>query len=145
MNWLYDDSILSVEKTRMTIAQEVVTSLIESNPIIDFGLAVFNSNGIVAAPIQHGGRIVKRIIPSMTDAQRTSVTSVVDGLTPETWTPLCESTYEAYRYMAGQSVKYGLEKASGDTPDRDTSAETGIPAARNTYHPIPIAPIPTSY
>lgn len=121
MNWLYDDTILSVEKDRMQIAQEVVTSLIESNPIIDFGLAVFNSNG--SGGSNDGGRIVKRIIPSMTSAQRTSVVNVVNGLTPETWTPLCESTYEVYRYLAGQTVKYGYEKASDDSPSRDTLAE----------------------
>src|SRR5690606_13231244 len=32
MNWLYDSTILSVQKTRMSIAKDVVSSLINTNP-----------------------------------------------------------------------------------------------------------------
>ncbi|MCB1704838.1 MAG: hypothetical protein KDI17_08245 [Halioglobus sp.] len=125
MDWLYDDTILSEEKTRMQIAQEVVNSLINSNPIIDFGLAVFNYNNGNSSSSNNGGRIVKRIIPSMSDAQRTTLTNVVSSLSPDTWTPLCESTYEVYRYLSGQSLVYGNKKRSSDSPDRDYAAESG--------------------
>ncbi len=125
MDWLNDDTIILEEKTRMDIAQDVVTSLINTNPIIDFGLAVFNYNNGNSSNSNNGGRIVKRIIAGMTDAQRTSVTDVVASLGPDTWTPLCETTYEVYRYLSGQSVLYGDDKRSSDSPDRDRSAENG--------------------
>ncbi len=123
MDWLYDDTILSEEKTRMSIAQEVVVSLINTNPIIDFGLAVFNYNNGDGSDNNNGGRIVKRIVANMTAAQRASVTQMVSDLSPETWTPLCESSYEVYRYLSGKSLVYGNKKRSSDIPDRDITAE----------------------
>lgn len=125
MDWLNDDSIITERKTRMEIAQEVVNSLINTNPIIDFGLAVFNFNNGNNYNSNNGGRIVKRIVPGMTQAERSSLTSVVSSLSPDTWTPLCESTYEVYRYLSGQSLVYGDQKRSSDSPDRDRSAESG--------------------
>lgn len=125
MDWLYDDTIVTVEKNRMQVAQEVVNSLINSNPIIDFGLAVFNEN----TSSHNGGRIVNRIITNMSAAQRINLagpSGVVNSLNSNGWTPLCESTYEVYRYLAGKSVKYGDDRNSyRDSPAPDLLAENG--------------------
>lgn len=120
MNWYYSTTL--VDRSRIDVAQDVVSTLISANPGIDFGLAVFNNNSNNAD--QDGGRIVRAIKENMTLAERGTLVTMINDLTPETWTPLCESTYEAYRYLAGKTVKYGLKKASGDTPSRDTSAES---------------------
>ena len=120
MNWYHSTTLATL--TRIEVAQNVVSTLISGNPGIDFGLAVFNDNSNNAD--HDGGRIVRAIKENMTLAERGSLVTLVNGLTPETWTPLCESTYEAYRYLAGKTVKYGLKKASGDSPNRDTSAES---------------------
>ena len=38
---------------------------------------------------------------------RDNFKSKVDGLTASGWTPLSETLYEAYRYLAGQGVVFG--------------------------------------
>lgn len=119
MNW-YHNSSLSDDKSRIAIAKEVVTDIVNANPNVDFGLMIFNQNNTTP----HGGRLIQKINAQMSDAQRTNMLTLVDGLTPDTYTPLCETLYEAYRYYAGLGVYYG-DDATNPTPARDTSAESG--------------------
>jgi type IV pilus assembly protein PilY1 len=98
----------------------VVSGIIDSNPNVDFGLMVFNTNGS-SGP--HGGRVAQGIKENMTDAQRIALKSTVANIRAETWTPLCETMYEAYRYFSGGAVYYGDDMSSA-TPARDTSAES---------------------
>ncbi len=119
MNWYHDSSLAAPTRTRLEIAQEVVTGIIESNPSVDFGLMVFNDNN--STP--NGGRVVHKINENMTDAQRTAVIDTINSLAATTYTPLCETLYEAYRYYAGLSVLYGDDQTSPD-PARDTTAES---------------------
>lgn len=121
MNWYYDTSLQEVAGTRLEIAQSVITDLIEANPGIDFGLAVFNDN---RGSNDDGGRIVQGIIENMTAQNRSDLVDLIDDeLMADGGTPLCEATFEAYRYLAGESVLYGLENSS--SPGRDTSVESG--------------------
>lgn len=123
LNFINDTTLPSVQRTRLDVAQGVVTSLISANPTIDFGLAVFNHNNPV--DFYDGGRIVQRIIPGMSDADRDGLLTMVDGLAGTTSTPLCESTYEVYRYLAGLGVEFGTRQDATDAPDRDLLAESG--------------------
>ncbi len=118
MNWYYSTTV--VARSRIEIAQEVVTSLIQANPGIDFGLATFNEN---TSTTYDGGRIVQRIIENMTSTDRDQVVSVINDFSPTGNTPLCESTTEVYRYLAGKKVLYGKKAKSTDKPDRDPLAE----------------------
>lgn len=142
LNWWADDSILSVEKTRLEVVQEVVAELIDSNPSIDFGLGTFNDNsdGVdrytncggyycyrTNNEDDHGGRIIHTIIEDMTLADRAAITGpsgLLNDLEHDGWTPLCESSYEAYRYLSGKSPKYGLKQ--------DT--QSGSYASRKDYN-----------
>ncbi|MEH6592789.1 MAG: hypothetical protein V7746_21155 [Halioglobus sp.] len=136
----YALSLAEIEdRTRMQIAQEVVSTLISANPGIDFGLGLFNRNcggydgWLCNANGYNGGRIVKGIIAdaeNATDmarvAHNASLQSTVAELSSDGYTPLCESMYEAYNYMAGAPVWYGDDlNPSVDTPNRDTSIENG--------------------
>ena len=107
LDYLSDTSIQTT-RTRLAIAQEVVGNLIQGNPGIDFGVVNFNSNSSAS---NSGGRVTKRIFDTddkpTRDAYRSSLVSHVNGINASGWTPLCESTYEAYRYLAGESVHYG--------------------------------------
>lgn len=132
MNWYYSTT-LGVDRTRLDIAQEVIASLVQANPGIDFGLLAFNSNynspfspntAGAGSSNYDGGRIVKRIIDQMSATDRGNLVSVIDSLQSEGSTPLCESFYEAYRYLSGQSVLYGLERSTADVPARDALAES---------------------
>ena len=123
LNFINDATLPAVQRTRLEVAQGVVTSLIEANPTIDFGLAVFNHNN----PLDSfdGGRIIRRIITDMADADRDSLLAMVNSLDGTTSTPLCESTYEVYRYLYGLEVMFGTEQDVTDAPDRDLAAESG--------------------
>ena len=56
--------------------------------------------------------------------QSQSLIDKINDLDAETWTPLCESMYEAYRYYAGKGVYFGNDNSSA-TPSRDSTAESG--------------------
>jgi type IV pilus assembly protein PilY1 len=122
MDWRNDASLVT-SRTRLEIAQEVVSGLISSSPAVDFGLAAFNFNG--SGGSNDGGRILSSLINNMTTAQRANVVDIVnDDLTASTWTPLCETSYEAYRYLAGLTPYYANE-AGGSSPAADASAISG--------------------
>ncbi|MFC7408054.1 pilus assembly protein [Hydrogenophaga atypica] len=119
MNWHHSTEL--TDRSRMDVARTVISSIIQANPGIDFGLAVFNDN---ASTTYNGGRIVRRIIENSTDAQRTALVNMVNGLSPDTWTPLCESMYEAYRYLSGSTLVYGNRSNGNDGPVKDSAAES---------------------
>ncbi|MCB1699968.1 MAG: hypothetical protein H6985_12895 [Pseudomonadales bacterium] len=128
MDYLYDNSTLK-DLTRMEIAQIVIGSLIKANKGIDFGLLEFNGNW--SNTNSHGGRIVQAIITSANESERdqirTNMVNMLDTMTASGSTPLCEATYEAYRYLAGKTVYFGDDDdgwRDGDILDRDTSAES---------------------
>jgi type IV pilus assembly protein PilY1 len=136
---------VSVTRTRLDIAQEAVKTIVASNPGIDFGLALFNSNTPdwfwngsewIGTDLQarSGGRVAKRILESddasARAAHRASLATTIDGINSNGWTPLCESTYEVYRYLAGLDLVYGdlrdtsvVDGVVTDSPDRDPLAE----------------------
>ncbi len=131
MNWKYATLPL-VTRKRMDIAQEVVTSLIFANRGLDFGLMEFNRNS--SGQTWHGGRIVQRIITDMSLADRGNAIDIVERFQGAGNTPLCESTYEAYRYLKGGDVQWGHSQAPGGQPQDfepfDPNAEI---AAGGTY------------
>jgi type IV pilus assembly protein PilY1 len=123
LRWYYKDKseVGTSDSTRMQVAKDVITDLIESAPAIDFGLQVFNYN---RDSRYDGGRIVSGI-KGMNRTTQSELTAMVDSLTPYTWTPLCETLYEAYNYFAGKNVFYGGEAHPSGRPVRDTSVERG--------------------
>lgn len=132
MDWFYDASLI-VHRTRMDIAQEVITNMVSANKGFDFGLMEFNGNW--TRKPYHGGRIVHRIVADMTEAQRENVVDMVNTMTAGGSTPLCEATYEAYRYLAGETVLWGTQddgldfpagNPDGDILPRDTLAESPL-------------------
>ncbi|MCW8994455.1 MAG: hypothetical protein OQK77_01435, partial [Psychromonas sp.] len=121
-NYIYwYNTVGVVNKSRLQIAKEAIESLIRSTPSVDFGLAVFNTNNGDYSSSKNGGRVVDQVT-TRTEAQSDSLITKVNNLYAETWTPLCETMYEAYRYYAGKAVYYGDDDPDA-TPARDSSAE----------------------
>lgn len=117
MNWKYNTTLPLVSRTRIDIAQEVVTSLVFANRGLDFGLMEFNGG----YPETHGGgRVLHRIIENMSLSDRGNVINLVNAMQWGGSTPMCESTYEAYLYMAGETVKWGTAR---DSTRDDTSSD----------------------
>jgi type IV pilus assembly protein PilY1 len=121
LRWQQNPDIPTVQKSRLAVAKESVTNLINSSPNVDFGLQVFNGNN--GRDNRNGGRIVHGIQESTLTSRATLLDIINNEITASTWTPLCESLYEATRYFAGKSVYYGNDH--NVTPNRDTSIEQG--------------------
>ncbi|GIU45846.1 type IV pili system adhesin PilY [Shewanella sairae] len=117
VSW-YHSSKSKQDISRLEIAQRVIEDTIVTTPSVDFGLAVFNYNN---GSSDDGGRIISGIKRLNTTEKKALITTV-GNLNAETWTPLCETLYEAYRYFAGKSPHFALE-AGGASPARDTSIE----------------------
>lgn len=128
------DEPTTVSKTRLEWAKDAVTSVVSAVNAVDFGLMVFNINAFDEYS-RDGGRVVKSV--GTYDAE-TEFNPVVDSLEANTNTPLCETMYEAYRYIAGKSVLFGDDDGkpilngktlnsydyTANSPARDTSAES---------------------
>jgi type IV pilus assembly protein PilY1 len=114
-----------IQRQRIAIARDTITSLINTTPGVDFGLMVFNYNYNSGSSIgsDDGGRIVSGV-RQMTDPNRAVLADTVSRLNAETWTPLCESLFEAYRYYSGGAV-LGGNKGGSQTPAADASITIG--------------------
>ncbi|GEM_PF-180480 len=137
LNWLtsetdYSDTSDDVEeKSRLEIAQEAISSVINATANVDFGLALFNLNHEEEGS-NDGGRIVSKI-QTRTALETDTLLNTISDIQAETNTPLCETLYEAYRYFGGESVQYGNENGTGSPntvilPEKDSTAEES-----NTY------------
>lgn len=105
-------------RQRIDIARDTIISLINATPGVDFGLEVFNFNSSQGND-DHGGRIIAGV-REMTAANRATLVTTINGLAATTWTPLCESLFEAYRYYSDGQILGGF---NGDSllPSADTS------------------------
>ncbi len=80
-------------KSRMQVAREVATNLVNTTSGMRFGIASFNS--------KNGGRV-----RAVCGSTKETVTTAIGNLTAANWTPLAESLYEVTRYFRGQSSYY---------------------------------------
>ncbi|MEQ9463360.1 MAG: PilC/PilY family type IV pilus protein [Haliea sp.] len=114
LDWFHDDSLVE-PRTRLAIAQDVISGIVRTNPGIDFGLLEMNGNRSTS---YNGGRVTRRIIENMTSSDRENLIDIVNATEHSGSTPLCESFYEAYRYLAGEEVLWGNSKAPENTSNR---------------------------
>ncbi|MCC9659351.1 pilin biogenesis protein [Pseudoalteromonas sp. MB41] len=96
--------------SRLGVAKSAITSLVDNNDDIDFGLMRFNST--------NGGYVLAGI-----GSSSSSLKTAISVLPADGGTPLTETLWEAYLYITGQSLYYG-EKVNEAW--RDTSVETKV-------------------
>jgi type IV pilus assembly protein PilY1 len=120
-----NNTTLTTSKTRLNVAKDAVKGIIDANKSIRFGLMVFNMNDTTP----HGGRVLMRI-DTMDDTRRTMMKNIVDSLTADTYTPLAETMWEAYRYYGGLSATYG-NPSPVQTPHQDSCAQNVSNSACN--------------
>jgi type IV pilus assembly protein PilY1 len=101
LNWIGSPG---VTKMRIEIVQDVATSLINSINGVNVGLMYFNE--YEDATVGSQGGLVAHAMEDISTA-RANIISKINALTPETWTPLSETLYEAALYFEGQGVRYG--------------------------------------
>ena len=80
---------------KLTIAQRVVSELVQTTDAVNFGLMIFNQS--------QGGRLAFPVSDMSTGTNRTDLVNTINALEGETWTPLAETHYEEMRYYSGQS------------------------------------------
>lgn len=125
LRWYYAPANIST--SRLNVAKQALRELVRSTPAVDFGLAVFNQNDGNGSTNKNGGRIIRQIIgnDAVLAAGKTGSQDLIDksnSLAAETWTPLCETMYEAYSYFGGLDIYFGDDDASRN-PQRDANAE----------------------
>lgn len=124
LRWYHSALIGDIEESRFDTAIRSITNVIDTTDGIEFGLEVFNYNRFDHS-VNNGGRIVSGI-KEMTVTNEASLISMINNdLTAFTWTPLCESTYEAQQYFAGKSVEYGDDAKSSSRPRADSTVVSG--------------------
>ncbi len=112
INWL---TASGGERSKMEVAQEVLSSLVNTTSGVKFGLMLFNqSNGGHMAGVGdsygHDGydAYVKEMdeIFSGTTTNRTALVNTINNVEPSTWTPLAETMFEAMRYYQGERTAF---------------------------------------
>jgi type IV pilus assembly protein PilY1 len=89
----YDASGIGEWRTRISVAKDVLTGLINQTDDVNFGMMVFNYD--------QGGRLV-----APCGTSKSSLLSTVAAAQPSGWTPLAETLAEAGLYFAGMPSWY---------------------------------------
>lgn len=84
-------------KRKIATARDVAKKLIDNNKTLRWGLFSFDPNsnakgGILQAPV---------------GSSQDTLNTAINGLGPDTWTPLGEALFEMARYWAGEASYYG--------------------------------------
>lgn len=106
LNWIFfhassgERSALP-DDTRIEVAKNVVRNYITNASNVRLGLMRFNYDAT------DGGGTIVRAIDDISESFKTTLTSSLDGIAPDTNTPLGGSLSEAWRYFRGDSKCYG--------------------------------------
>ncbi|NTS76709.1 hypothetical protein HR060_07485 [Catenovulum sp. SM1970] len=117
LNWYHSTTVGTTTKSRLEVAKETISNLVQaSSADIEYGLSFFNERA--------GGRIVNAIAPDNVAANinAEAILENIEDVNADTWTPLCETLSEVYRYYAGLGVHYG-DNDPDKVPARDLQAE----------------------
>jgi type IV pilus assembly protein PilY1 len=114
INWLNNGS--TITQTRLEIVQQVATSTINQLAVddaVNVGLMRFSTNttqGCSNTAAAEGGMVLREVGPVA--AYRANLVADIAALNADGCTPLSESMYEAYLYLSGGAVSYGLTSRS---------------------------------
>jgi len=100
--------------SRLGVAKNAMTQLVEGHPDIDFGLMRYHSTD--------GGYIVNGI-----GSSHDTITRSINNLPADGGTPLAETLWEAYLYITGKSLNYALNL---NESSRDTGVENKVYTGR---------------
>ena len=101
LNWYYGPTAF---QTRLQVVQDVATDLLDSVNGVNVGLIYFN-DVVDGDPIRSEGGRVQHAMEAIATA-RAPMQATINALTPETYTPLSETLYEAALYYSGGPVSF---------------------------------------
>jgi len=137
INWLNNGS--TITQTRLEIVKLVATNTINQLAISDavnVGLMQFSNNtndGCSSTATSEGGMVLREMGP--VGANAAQLTADIAALNADGCTPLSEAMYEAYLYLSGGAVDYGINSrkfpgSGGSKPSilssRQAAPNTGI-------------------
>jgi type IV pilus assembly protein PilY1 len=94
LNWWYGPA---GSRVKLDIVKWVARNLLNSMDEVNVGLVTYNDN--------EGGHVDHALEDIAT--ARAPLIAEINALTPDTWTPLSETLFEAYRYYVGGNLRYG--------------------------------------
>jgi type IV pilus assembly protein PilY1 len=98
----------SIIKTRMEIVKEVANKVIDKLTDVNLGLMRYSNNAANDNDeLEAQGGMVTYAISPLTTTSRTAMKTLINSYTPDGWTPLSETLYEAQQYLGGGSVVFG--------------------------------------
>lgn len=98
MNW-YTSTDAGTPKTRLSIVQQVAKELIADLDGVNLGIMRYSADA-------QGGMVMYPVSQLTTDSRK-AMTDIVNGLIPEGNTPLSETMFEAYSYLANKELEFG--------------------------------------
>jgi type IV pilus assembly protein PilY1 len=99
---------------RISVAQDVSTSLVSSNRTLRIGLATFNTPA--GNNPGNGGFITRAVSDLSVDANYNALIASINGLSAVANTPLAETYYEVTRYMRGMAPYYNSTPSTYTSP-----------------------------
>ena len=108
LNWFHFHST-TIIGTRLQIMKDVMKSVVDSNTNINIGLMRYDTRNYGGSSGNKGGPVIFPMSNIDAPSVRGDFKANVETLTASGWTPLSETMYEAYRYLAGQGVVYGTD------------------------------------
>ena len=143
INWLNNGSTTS--QTRLEIVQQVASTTIAQLAVddaVNVGLMQFSNNtdgGCSNTGTSEGGMVLREMGPVAANAA--VLTTDIAALNADGCTPLSESMYEAYLYLSGSSVDYGINsrKDPGTAWPSILSSRQGAPNTGIYQSPLTIS------
>ena len=123
----YNTARNATQNSKINIARDTLKSVLLSSTDLSVGLMYFsynNQGGMVAVPVND------------ITTNRATISSVLDGINAETFTPLSETLYEAALYFGGKTWLYGQNatKLSGAIAVPNPSVVSSrLPSETTTY------------
>ncbi len=141
INWLKNGS--TITQTRLQIVQQVAIQTINSLAVddaVNVGLMQYSNNtnnGCDNTATSEGGMVLRPI--GAVAANRANLVADIAAITADGCTPLSETMYEAYLYLSGNNVKYGLTSHKRTRPPHFQSvASSRMPAPNTAKYESPL-------
>ena len=140
INWLKNGS--TITQTRLQIVQQVATQTINSLAVddaVNVGLMQYSNNtnnGCSNTLTSEGGMVLRQVGPVA--ANQATLVADIAAMNADGCTPLSETLYEAYLYLSGNNVSYGINSRKSPTVPFPSVMSSRMPAPDTGKYQSPL-------
>ncbi len=140
INWLRNAS--TITQTRLEIVQQVASDTVDQLAVSDnvnIGLMQYSNNsnnGCSDTGTAEGGMVLQEVGPVAANAALSK--ALIASINADGCTPLSETMYEAYLYLSGSSVDYGVNSMRTPTQPLPSVATSRQPAPDTGIYQSPL-------